>query len=190
MADLNKSEFFSLNEFPNRELEVVFASQELFTSMDTYRRMLAVPIFPSPVEGALSRFEGSETSRHYVAGKIKDTGTSFLGLQKETLFAELKLDNIITTKLSTAMDIFIGGGFENFWKAYTMALSCGLFGGVGVYAHTQYQGKAWPMLHLDNRPHVFPTIWARANDDAYIYPLRNTMHRKEFLQELSKASTR
>lgn len=189
MADLNQSKYFSIHEFSDREIEVAFASQEIFSALDTYREKLAVPIYPSPVKGALSRFNGSETSRHFVKGRIQGTSFSDEELLDSTILEMLETNpkTISVDKFSTGIDIFVDNPEQNFWKAYIMAISCGLFGGIGVYAHTKYKGKPHPMLHLDIRPHVFPTIWARDADDNYIYPLRGTGQLLDFTNELAAA---
>ena len=68
-------------------------------------------------------------------------------------------------KLSMAWDIFCN---THIFKAWTVALSCGLWKGLGVYFDTHgNNGKPWPMLHLDLRPK--PLIWYR-DDGEYFYP--------------------
>lgn len=92
MADLSKVRYFSLYEFAGRENEVEFAQQELFTALDKYRVLIGEAIHPSPAEGALSRFVGSPTSRHYVDHQ----------------------------KRSDAIDVFIRGDFFKNWRIATM----------------------------------------------------------------------
>jgi len=67
--------------------------------------------------------------------------------------------------LSWAWDIFCN---THIFKAWTVALSCGLWSGVGVYFDTNgNNGEHWPMLHLDLR--IKPLVWYRDNGE-YFYP--------------------
>ena len=62
-------------------------------------------------------------------------------------------------RLSDAVDVFASCHIRQAWLS---AMRSKLWGGIGVYFDTQYQGKSRPMLHLDLRPG--PTvIWYRIN---------------------------
>jgi hypothetical protein len=72
---------------------------------------------------------------------------------------------INSKKRSTGIDVFPDC---NIFKAWTIALNCNLWAGVGVYFDTHgNNGQPWPMLHLDLRPS--PLIWYR-DDGRYVYP--------------------
>lgn len=62
--DWNKVDYFTEKEFsedPN-----VYAEPFLIYSLDKFRELLKAPIYPSPVPGALARFDkGAEYSRHF-----------------------------------------------------------------------------------------------------------------------------
>lgn len=60
-------------------------------------------------------------------------------------------------RLSDAGDVFPDC---HILEAFVTALRC-KFGGIGVYLDTHYQGKPWPMLHLDMRPVDQQAIWLR-----------------------------
>lgn len=114
---------FTLDEFP--EDPIRFADTITIKSLDVFRAMLNQKIYPSPVKGALARFEGRETSQHRVITK------------------ESKI-----IKQSTAIDVFCEGiPFENM----QIVMKSRLFNGIGVYLDTFYAGQPWVMLHLDNR---------------------------------------
>jgi hypothetical protein len=117
-----------------------FAHPELLTKAQEFRNILGAKIFPSKKEGALARSYGNQTSMHYV---MKVYGEHF----------------------SKAWDIFCN---THIFKAWTVALNCNLWTGVGVYFDTNgNNGKPWPMLHLDLRPK--PLIWYRDKGE-YFYP--------------------
>jgi len=165
MARLKNLQFFSAHEFPDREEEVQWADQMLFVKMDELRRKLDAPIIPSPVPGALTRFAGSTTSRHYSDRK---------------------------EKFSTAIDVFISEqnplehNFTNTYRAYTLALNLG-FGGIGVYLDTFYDDLTWPMLHLDIRPHTSPVLWIREGKEIYMYPHLSAKNRAHYFESLITA---
>jgi len=69
-------------------------------------------------------------------------------------------------RYSTAID-----GFPqmNIFKAWSMALNSGLWGGIGVYFDTKNnRGVEQPMLHLDTRERFEPTLWYR-DKGKYVY---------------------
>ena len=76
---------------------------------------------------------------------------------------------------STATDVFPDGDPLIAWM---LAISCGLWGGVGVYFDTTYLYKPKIMLHLDlgrNR------LWYRVNG-VYCNPLLNTSSARKLMQ--------
>jgi hypothetical protein len=75
-----------------------------------------------------------------------------------------KSQHYAMNRYSTAIDGFCDC---HIFKAWSIAISCGLWGGVGVYFDTKgNNGSPWPMLHLDLRPNRL--FWYRANGH-YLY---------------------
>jgi len=58
---------FTWNEFPESP---ELADPKLLLALDYLRDDLGVPIIPSPVPGALARFDGSKTSQHYAVDRL------------------------------------------------------------------------------------------------------------------------
>ena len=132
MIDWRQIKYFhpSIDFFP--ENPDIHADEKLIKNLDKFRSILGRSISPSPVPGALARFDGSSTSRHYAVGRKSD-----------------------------AIDIFCNADAS---MTFIKAISCGLWGGVGVYLDTQYNGKQHVMFHLDCRPvKDLPLIWFREN---------------------------
>ena len=130
------------------------AEPQLIYDLDHYRNLLGVPVYVSPVPGALARFKGSTTSRHFA-------------LQRK----------------SDAIDIFPSGDIRRAWM---IAVSCGLWGGVGLYPYTNFKGRNWPMLHLDKRPADNGVMmWIRKENDDYVYPLSDDLALETLFNELS-----
>jgi hypothetical protein len=117
----------------------------LFLKLDRYRQILYAPVHPSPAPGALARFDEAD-SWHYC--------------EKEG------------PTLSRACDVF-----PNCEPAYalTVALTCNLWGGIGIYFDTHYNGRKWIMLHLDTRTpgeghqKRMTLLWIREQGE-YLYP--------------------
>lgn len=61
---------FSPREFADSPDE--HAQPALIYRLQTLRARLGAPIFPSPVPGALARFDGPPSSRHYAVGRLSD----------------------------------------------------------------------------------------------------------------------
>lgn len=144
---------FTDKEFPPEKANNM--SRRVLKNIQKYRSMLNCPFSISLNDGALVRYNGRKTSEHRVI------------LNPFTLFPE---------KLSTVVD-----GFPdcNIFKAWTIAISSGMFSGVGVYFDTKNNyGKPQPMLHLDLRP--VPLIWYRDKGE-YFYPHQG----KDFFENLS-----
>jgi len=133
---------FTKKEIP--EFAAGLISKQMLENIQKYRTIIRNPFNISLAYGALFRFDGRKSSEHYV---IVDPTT----------------DRLI--KPSTAID-----GFPvcDIFKAWSMALSSGLFNGIGVYFDTNNNhGHPQPMLHLDLR--VSPLIWYRDKGE-YFYP--------------------
>jgi len=144
---------FSYSEFPEGELEYVDYTQ--LEKLQQFRTILGARIRPSKVPGALSRLDGSKTSDHKV----------LLGSEGQLL------------KPSTGIDVFCN---THIFKAWTVALTCGLWDAVGVYFDTHdNEGLFHPMLHLGQRSHN--AIWLR-DYGKYKSPYKT----KEFYAELLK----
>jgi len=79
---------------------------------------------------------------------------------------------------STAVDVFPEGSILEAWM---LALTLGLWGGIGIYFDTHYEEKEWCMLHLDLRENHL--IWYRV-DKKYFYPLGSEILLKDLMQHL------
>lgn len=147
--DWNKIDYFREEEFP--EDPETYADPFLIYSLDKFRAMLGAPVYPSPVSGALARFDKkSDYSRHYAVERKSD-----------------------------AIDVYCKAPI---FQAWSTAISCELFNGVGVYFDTHYKNKHWCMLHLDRRRHK--SLWLRnyhkytstESTDFWEYLLRGFYH--------------
>jgi len=49
-----------------------FADPKLIIKLNIFRGLLGIPVYPSPVPGALARFDGDPESRHYAVGRQSD----------------------------------------------------------------------------------------------------------------------
>lgn len=159
---------FKPNEFP--ENPDLYAEPNLIYTLQDLRSISAGNrIYPSPVNGALARFDGSKTSQHYVGPK----------------------DNPV--RKSTAIDFFMEGiPIENM----TMITSHPKIGGIGVYLDgIGVDGKHWVRFHIDIRDKGFinyvPTFWIvekkfdnyqKKSVDKYYYP-QNTKQHWELLKK-------
>jgi len=122
---------FRPDEFPEDPRR--HADPALIYRLDEWREAVGVPIRPSPARGALARFDGSETSRHYAVDRLSD-----------------------------AVDVFVDGSQAAAWIAAVR-----LFGGVGFYTDTVYDGEQRPMFHVDLRPSRL--CWLRSAGGRYTY---------------------
>jgi len=87
-----------------------------------------------------------------------------------------------------AIDVFPSGDIKLAWL---VAVTSGLFGGVGLYPFTHFKDKPWPMLHLDMRPFErdggkdnHTLLWLRDDSDSYWFPQRSERHRDVFFKLL------
>lgn len=129
--------YFDIKEFSeNPEL---YAHSDLLTSLVAFRKLLAAQIYPSPVPGALARFDNEHGSLHNVYN-AKNVG------------------------VSKAIDVFCN---TSIFRAWTIALESKCFNGIGAYFDTKYKDEEWPMLHLDKRDN--PLIWFRDEGKYYYH---------------------
>jgi len=142
-------EYFDSGEFP--ESPDIYAEPRLILNLNEYRKILKSRVHPSPVSGALARFDDkAEDSEHYAVDRK-----------------------------SKAVDVFPEGSIL---RAWTVAVTSGLWTGVGVYFDTEFRYKKWCMLHLDNRKESL--IWYRLNKKDYYYPLYSGTHLRKLFQLL------
>ena len=145
-------QYFSASEFSE---DPKYADPRLLENLDTLRHLYGEPIFPSPVQGALARFDADDKeSQHYAADG----------------------------HVSRAIDWFPSGSVQ---KAWLFAVSSGLFGGIGIYFDTKYQGRRWPMLHTDIRDRTPALLWYRL-DGKYFYFQYDEQQRQQFFGLLEK----
>lgn len=135
-----------------------YADPQLIYDIDLMREKLGVSIYPSKASGALARFSGSESSRHYAVDRKSD-----------------------------ALDFFVDKS-KSIVECLLLFLSYCKFGGIGVYFDTtNNEDEEHIMFHLDRRPlgegHSRDSvlIWYRDNGE-YYYPLYSQF--EEFLKKL------
>ena len=147
MIDWSEIKYFS----PNYPSEAVFKLVEdliepdLMRALDQYRGLLGYSINPSPLPEAWARRDASNSQHNVIYGS----------------------DGRLI-RLSCAGDVFPNCDIQT---AFQVAAGCGLFGGIGVYLDTKYNGKPKMMMHLDIRKIHVAIWWARVNG-AYIYAHR------------------
>jgi hypothetical protein len=124
--------YFKPEEFS--ENPDIYAEPDLIYALDKTRKKLKHKINPSPIPGALARFDdGSSTSRHYV--------------------------DLAKNKKSIAVDVFCDC---NPTEMFITALDSRLWRGIGIYFDTFYNNELHCMFHLDRRQGVNKTaIWFR-----------------------------
>ena len=146
MIPWNEINFFNKNEFPADP--DIYAEPEVIISLNEFRRITGRKIYPSPLKRAFVRLGDEDVnSQHYCAPDFS-----------------IK---------SRAIDVFPEG---NPFKNWLNAVSCGLWGGVGVYFGTFYGTRTnlWPMLHLDIRcrDNGVPALWYRNPSGEYDFFMR------------------
>jgi hypothetical protein len=120
--------YFSPSEFSE---DISHASPALLNNLDDLRSWYGEPIYPSPVAGALARFEVADQDSQHYAGE---------------------------GSLSRAIDWFPAGDPK---RAWLLAVSHRAFGGVGIYFDTKYDGRPWTMIHTDLRKRDPKLLWYR-----------------------------
>lgn len=127
-----KSQYFKRAEFNPKEVDHIDPSA--LKRYNTARGITEVSWYPSRVDGALARFNGSKTSRHYAVNRLSD-----------------------------ALDFFTAKDTDILWFLYKLYGS-NLFGGIGVYFDTRgYNYSSDIMFHVDCRKCMtgYPLIWFR-----------------------------
>jgi len=119
MIDWKSIKYFVPAEFPDDPDD--HADPILITKLNYFRKLRGLPIYPSPVEGALARFDDSSKSSFHYAGE---------GFK------------------SRAIDFYCEG---TAYSAFIELLSSQLFGGIGVYFNAKYNGVSWVRFHVDLR---------------------------------------
>lgn len=152
--DWDKIKFFKKSEFS--EDPDKYADPDLIHILDRFRFLLGERIFPSPVEGAFVRFNGSRKSQHYVGPK----------------------DNPV--RKTTAIDIFPEGMPI---EIYSYLLTFFDIKGLGIYLDTKgVDGLPWIMFHIDIREKgfkAFPLIWFCKKENGinrYYYPQNDSKY--------------
>jgi hypothetical protein len=143
MINWQESKYFKKEEF--NIAEVLYMDPLALKKYNLARAITNVSWYPSKTSGALARFDGSKTSRHYAVGRLSD-----------------------------AMDFFPARNADLRWFLYQL-IGCGLFGGIGVYFDkTGYSFSSDIMFHVDcRRPAMgFPLVWFR-DDKKYNYVINN-----------------
>lgn len=75
-AGINRFQPDEFLEDPERYADIFFLRQ-----LDAFAIALDKAVYPSPVSGALARFKGSKTSRHYAIGRLSDACDIFCNCQ-------------------------------------------------------------------------------------------------------------
>jgi len=83
---------FSVSEFP--EDPVKHAEPKLILRLDQLRDLIGKPIYPSPVKGALARFSGRNTSRHYALNRLSDACDVFIEGDKFETYTKILRSNL------------------------------------------------------------------------------------------------
>lgn len=156
----NDISFFTPEEFTHDPS--IYADPQLIYTLDKLRLRLGEKIYPSPVDGAFVRFDGSETSQHYVG-------------PEEAIIRK-----------TTAIDFFPEGIPVH---TYTCLVSQFFVRGIGIYLDTVgIDGNPWVMFHMDIREKGYkgsPLIWfceKKEGKNKYYYPQVNEADWK-FLQD-------
>lgn len=137
---------FRIHEFA--ENPVKYSDPHALICLQDLRIDVASSIYPSLANGAVARFDGSKTSRHYV-----DTTLSI-------------------PKYSTAFDLFFKA--DPAWVFHKILINPS-FRGIGVYFDTRNnKGKDQIMFHVDTR--IKETTWCRIDGEYfYVKPYNNTL---------------
>lgn len=139
--DWNFVKNFSPDEFP--EDPDKYADVETIYALQTIRNVLKKPIYPSPEDGALARFDAEdESSQHYC--------------------------NLSQGIYSKACDWFTDAWPNETFICLISLRSKYIFNAFGIYLDTYLWGKHWPMFHTDTRaPDGLPLMWFR--DEGHYY---------------------
>jgi len=153
------TKYFSKDEF--RKEEVDYIDPRALNRYVRAREATRVPWYPSTVKGAVARFSGSPTSRHYAIDRYSD-----------------------------ALDFFIAIDTDIEWFLFNL-FSTGIFGAIGVYFDTTgYEYSSDVMFHVDCRHNTMgiPLVWYRIEGE-YTYVLNATAYKK-FIETVRNSLTK
>jgi len=154
MIDWTKVRNFKRSEFHDPIDDHLYDHVIYF--LDDYRDALGERVHPSPVSGAIVRFDGSKTSRHYAVGRLSD-----------------------------AIDIFPEGNPIKAWlTAMSMPEWGGI--GIYFDTHNDGRPWVMLHLDLRPYVGHMRTVWYRLNGKDYYYPLRNADHASTLAMLLEK----
>ena len=136
MIDWTQIKHFKKSAFP--ENPDLHAEPMLIESLDAFRDIVGVPIYPSPVSGALARFSGSEESRHYAVGRRSDAVDVFVDCDiREAWMAAFR------SKLWGGIGVYFDTHFKN--KPWCM-LHLDMRPGTTTYWFRQNKSYGHPMV--------------------------------------------
>lgn len=125
--DWGRIRFFKPKEFPLEELQ--FLNKYVIEELDKVREALEIPIYISPVKGAVVRFRETESGNP-------------VGWH----------DSVKRRQLGQAIDVFIpNSNHLSLVDLLTKSFSLTRFRGIGVYFDTFFKGEPCIMLHFDLR---------------------------------------
>ena len=151
-----KSQYFKRSEFNPKEVDYI--DPNALKRYNTARGITDVSWYPSREDGALARFSGSKTSRHYAVDRLSD-----------------------------ALDFFIAKNTDILWFLYKLYGSS-LFGGIGVYFDTRgYNYSSDIMFHVDCRKCMtgYPLVWFR-DKGKYTYVVNNNKSLNELIDKIKE----
>lgn len=98
---------FSINEFP--EDPVKFADPKLIINLDRLREFIGSAISPSPVKGALARFDiNAKNSQHYAVGRKSTAIDIFIDCDPLEAFVK-----ILQSKLFNRVGVYYDTQYRN-----------------------------------------------------------------------------
>lgn len=107
MIEWNDVDHFQKGEFP--ENPDLYAEPSLIYMLDDFRALLNLPIYPSPANGALARFDGNPDSRHYAVDRKSDA-------------VDIFVDGDIRHVWLTAMMSGLWGGVGVYFDTYYLSI--------------------------------------------------------------------
>lgn len=97
---------FSIDEFS--EDPIKYADEDLINNLDKLRDFIGKPIYPSPVKGALARFDGSKKSQHYAINRKSTAIDIFVDCSPFEAFIK-----ILQSKLFNRVGIYFDTYYNN-----------------------------------------------------------------------------
>ena len=155
MINWNDIKHFKPTEFSENPDD--FADERYIYVLEDFRNYLDERIFPSPVAGALARFEDEDKmSRHYAVGKKSIAGDNFIEGSPFFVFAQA-----LAFRRWNGIGIYLDTKFrDQRWVMFHFDLRRTGFG-------------------------PYPLIWMRTSRDDYIYPQLNDKDREKFARCLN-----